>query len=298
VKPVAPQKVRALAVAFLLGLIGGIAAAILRRQLAEGVEDPDAIERSTGIAVSASVPHSAMQTDADRDARGSRADAPLLAQAGPTDLTVESLRSLRTSVQFALVEAPNPIVAVSGPAPGVGKSFVVANIAHLLGEAGKKVVAVDGDLRRGRLHHAFGLDRGRGLSDAIAGEVPVVDVLRETRSPNVRLLSTGTLPPNPAELLGSERCQRLLSELASRFDVVVIDTPPILAVTDGALLGRHAGVNLLVIRSGKQPMREIFHALRQLGRNGVRVSGVVMNDVRLDRGLGRRNAYHYQYQYR
>ncbi|HEY6005546.1 MAG TPA: polysaccharide biosynthesis tyrosine autokinase [Anaeromyxobacter sp.] len=296
VKPIAPQKVRVLAIALFLGLLGGVAAAILRRSLAEGIEDPDALERATGIAVTASVPHSVAQADAERRSTEGAA-MPLLAYAAPTDLTVESLRSLRTSIQFALVEAPNGIVAVGGPAPGVGKSFVVANIAHLLGEAGKQVVVLDADLRRGRLHHAFGQERGRGLSDAIAGEVPVGEVLRDTRSPNVRLLTTGTLPPNPAELLGSERCQRLLQELASRFDVVVVDTPPVLAVTDGALVGRHAGVNLLVIRSGKHPMREIFHALRQFARNGVRVHGIVMNDVRLDRGLGRRNLYHYQYRY-
>jgi tyrosine-protein kinase Etk/Wzc len=113
----------------------------------------------------------------------------------------------------------------------------------------------------------------------------------------VSLLTTGTIPPNPAELLGSERFQRLLADVAGRYDVVLLDTPPVLAVTDGALVARRAGVNLLVIRSGKHPMRELSAALRQLGRNGVRVSGIVMNDVRVDRGLGRRNAYHYQYKY-
>ncbi len=297
VKPIAPHRARVLALALLVGLALGVGGAILRRSLAEGVEDPDALERATGVAVSASVPHSAAHAEAERRARRERTSVPLLARAAPADLSVESLRSLRTGLQFALVEARNAIVTIGGPAPGVGKSFITANLAHLLGEAGKQVLAVDADLRRGRLHRYFDVERGLGLSDAIAGEIAAADALRETGSANVRLLTAGTIPPNPAELLGSERFQRLLAELASRFEIVLVDTPPVLAVTDGALVGRHAGVNLLVVRSGQHPMREIAHALRQLGRNGVRVQGIVMNAVPLERGLGRRNAYHYQYRY-
>ena len=296
-KPVAPRKLAVLALSLLAGLALGVVAAFGRRALEEGVEDPDAIERALGIGVHASVPHSESQQHAEEDGRREHHGTPLLAAADPKDLAVESLRSLRTSLQFALVEAHSPIVAIGGPAPGVGKSFVSANLAHLLGETGKRVLVIDADLRRGRLHQHFGQERGSGLSDAIAGGIPVLEAIRETRSPNVSLLTTGTIPPNPAELLGSERFQRLLAEVASRHDVVVVDTPPVLAVTDAALVARNAGVNLLVVRAGKHPMREIAAAVRQLGRNGVSLHGIVMNDVRLERGLGRRNSYHYQYRY-
>ncbi len=295
--PVSPRKGRLLALALVAGLGLGLLGVFARRAFAEGIEDPEALERATGIAVNASVPHSAVQAEGDRRARRERGASPLLAACEPRELAVESLRSLRTSLQFALVEARNAVVAVGGPAPGVGKSFVSANLAHLLGEAGRRVLAVDADLRRGQLHRYFGEERGVGLSDAIAGEVPLDQAIRRTSSANVSLLGTGTLPPNPAELLGSERFQRLLAELAGRFDVVLVDTPPILAVTDAALVARHAGVNLLVVRAGRHPLREIASSLRQLGRSGVRVQGMVMNGVRLDRGLGRRNAYHYQYRY-
>jgi tyrosine-protein kinase Etk/Wzc len=297
VKPIAPRKLAVLAVSLLLGLAAGVAAAFTRRALDHGVEDPDAVERTFGVAVSASVPHSAAQAVDDHTARRERRPVALLAAVDPKDLAVESLRSLRTSLQFALVEARNAVVAVGGPAPGVGKSFVTANLGHLLGEAGKNVLLVDADLRRGHLHRHFRLERGVGLSDAISGEVSIEEAVRGTSSTNVSILTTGTLPPNPAELLGSERFQRLVADLAGRHDVVLMDTPPVLAVTDAALVARHAGVNLLVLRAGKHPMREIAAALRQYGRNGVRVQGIVMNDVRLDRGLGRRNAYHYQYKY-
>jgi tyrosine-protein kinase Etk/Wzc len=294
--PVSPRKGRTLALALAAGLGLGVLAVFVRRAFAEGVEDPEALERGTGVAVNASVPHSVAQVEADRRTRRERGGTPLLAAAEPKDLAVESLRSLRTSLQFALVESRNAVVAVGGPAPGVGKSFVTANLAHLLGEAGKRVLAVDADLRRGQLHRYFGGERGVGLSDAIAG-VALDEAIRATPSANVSVLTTGTIPPNPAELLGSERFQRLLAELTARYDVVLIDTPPVLAVTDAALVARHAGVNLLVVRAGRHPLREVVAALRALGRSGVRVQGMVMNDVKLDRGLGRRNAYHYQYKY-
>ncbi len=156
---------------------------------------------------------------------------------------------------------------------------------------------MDADLRRGALHRHYGGERHPGLSDVIGGAVPLDEALRETASANVRFVSSGTIPPNPAELLGSDRFRVVLEDLAGRFDLVIVDTPPILAVTDAALVGRHAGVNLLVVRAGAHPLREISAAVRAFARNGVRVQGVVMNGVRLDRGLGRRSAYHYQYRY-
>jgi tyrosine-protein kinase Etk/Wzc len=296
-KPVAPRKAAVLALSLLAGLGLGVAGAFVRRALEQGVEDPEAIERATGIGVHATVPHSTLQRAAEQRARKERRPVPLLAREEPRELAVESLRSLRTSLQFALAEARTPIVAVSGPAPSVGKSFIAANLAHVLGEAGKRVLAIDADLRRGRLHQYFGEERGRGLAEAVAGSATAGEVIRETRSPNVTLLTTGALPPNPSELLASERFERLLADLAARHDVVLVDTSPVLAVTDSALVARRAGVNLLVLRAGRHPPRELAAALRQLGRNGALVHGIVLNDVRLDRGLGRRNAYHYQYRY-
>ena len=292
VKPVAPVRGRILALSLLLGLAGGVGLAFARRSLDQGIEDPDQVERAAGIPVFASVPFS--QTESTRAAGAD--PQRLLAVSEPKDLAVESLRSLRTALQFALVEAGSQVVAVGGPAPGVGKSFVSANLGHLLAEAGKRVVVVDADLRRGTLHKAFGLARGPGLADVIAG-VPLAEALHEAAHPGLSVLTSGSLPPNPAELLASERMARLVGELRARFDVVLLDTPPVLAVTDAALVARHAGVNLLVVRSGQHPLRELVAAVRLLGRNGIRVNGFVMNGVRLDRGLGRRSAYHYQYKY-
>lgn len=294
--PVSPRKPRLLALALLLGLAGGVALAFVRNALLHGVDDPNVLEQLTGVAVYASVLHSDANAERTLAARKSGGSPPLIAAEDPKDLAVESLRGLRTSLQFALFDAPSNVVVLGGPAPAVGKSFVTANLAHLLGDAGKRVIVVDADLRRGHLHEFYSVPRGKGLSDAIAGDVAPRAALIDTPSPRVRLLASGTVPPNPAELLGSERFHAVLEELSREADVVLVDTPPILAVTDAALVGRHAGVNLLVLKASAHPPREIQAALRQLARGGVRVNGLVLNDVHAERGIGR-YSYHYQYKY-
>ncbi|WP_242354730.1 polysaccharide biosynthesis tyrosine autokinase [Anaeromyxobacter sp. SG64] len=296
-KPVAPRKAVVVLLALFLGAAAGVAIAFARRALDQGMEDPEAIERATGLGVHASIPRCEGHAEGERRAIKERRAVPVLAATDPANMTVEALRSLRTSLQFALFEARNPIVTIGGAAPGVGKSFVTVNLAHLLGESGKRVVVVDADLRRGYLHRHLGVPRAPGVSDVLGGQLSLDEALRETGSENVRFLSTGRIPPNPAELLGSERFQRLLAELAGRFDVVLVDTPPILAVTDAALIARHAGVNLLVLKWGAHPLREVVAALRGFGRAGARVHGIVLNSVSVERGLGRGSAYHYQYRY-
>ncbi len=294
-KPVSPRRAQALLLSLFLGLAGGLGLAFARRALDQGVVDPDRLERATGIPIFAHVPYSKLEAGRATETQPPGA-VQLLAAADPRDLAVESLRSLRTALLFALVETGSKVVAVGGPAPGVGKSFVIANLAHLLAESGKRVVIVDCDLRRGTLHRVFGQRRGLGLADVIAG-LPLEEALRPTGQPLLGLLTSGTLPPNPAELLSSERLARLVALLSDRYDLVLLDTPPVLAVTDAVLVAGHAGVNLLVARSGAHPMRELLAAVRQLGRGGIRVNGFVLNAVQLDRGLGRRSAYHYQYKY-
>jgi tyrosine-protein kinase Etk/Wzc len=205
---------------------------------------------------------------------------PVLSVAAPGDPAVEDLRSLRTSVQFALRQARNNVVGVSGLGPGAGKSFVSANLAHLLAAADGRVLLVDADLRRGGLHRQFGLEAQPGLADVLGGATSVDDVLKPTGTPRLDLLPAGTLPPNPAELLAGERLQQLIAELGRRYQVVIVDTPPILSVADSALVGRHAGVNLLVIRAGEHSVDEISYVVKRLARSGVAVRGAILNDLR------------------
>jgi len=296
-KPVAPRGGVTLALALLGGLGAGLGLAFGRKALDRGVSDPDEIERALGLAAYASVPHSARQEALHRKAgRHHPEGRPLLAAIEPADLAVESLRSLRTSLQFSLLEAGNNVVVIGGPSPSVGKSFIAANLGHLLGDAGKRVLLADADLRRGRLHLYFGGAREPGLADAIAGASALADVTRKTSSPNVDFIPTGRIPSNPSELLGSERFRQLVAQMASHYDVVLLDTAPILAVTDGALVARLAGVNMLVLRAGHHPMREVSLALKRFRQNGSTVHGAILNDVRPSMGGAAR--YHYQYEYR
>ncbi len=296
-KPVKPLSSAALALSGLVGLSFGVAGAFARKALSRGVEDPEEIEQESGLSVFAMVPRSERQMRQQAPGRGA-GGAPILAAEDPGDVAVENLRSLRTSLQFALVEARNNVIAVSGPGPGVGKSFVSMNLAHVLASTERRILLVDGDLRRGQLHHAFGEQRGPGLSDLVSGGADVEGAIRSTIYPGLDLLPTGRVPPNPAELLASHRFERLLADLSRRYDLVIVDTPPVLAVTDASLVGRLAGVNLLVLRSGTHPMREINLTVKRLAQSGIRVQGAVLNDVRSDHGRFGRYGRYQRYEYR
>jgi tyrosine-protein kinase Etk/Wzc len=294
-EPVSPKKAPVLALSLFLGLIAGVGAAFARKALDHGVEDPAEIEALTGLSVYANIPHSEREVALTRE-RGSD-KTKLLAVVDPADLAVESLRSLRTALQFALVDARNNVISISGPSPGVGKSFVAANLAVVLASTGKRVLLIDGDLRRGRLHGYLGGKRLGGVSEIVSGQTTFAEAARKTPHENLDFVSTGKLPPNPAELLGSSRFRAFLADVSARYDLVLIDTPPILAVTDAAVIARLSGVNVLALRAGMHPAREIGTAVKHFLDAGVPLHGIVVNDVSL--GHGRYGyAYHYQYAYR
>ena len=296
-RPVRPDPLPALAAALAAGLALGIGLAFLRRALARGLEDPEAVERITGLSVYASIPHSDAQTGLARSQRrGAPGENSLLARHDPSDLAVEAVRSLRTSVAFALAEADNNVVALGGPSPGVGKSFVAANLAQVLAESGSRVLLVDADLRKGRLHELLGGGGDPGLSDMIAAGEALPGAVRPTAQAGLDFLPRGRTAPNPSELLASERFRKVMDWASRSYDVVVVDTAPILAVTDGALVSRLCGVNLLVLRAGRHPVREIGAAMKAYAQGGVRLHAVVLNGARPTSAGG--HGYHYQYSYR
>src|SRR5438067_1971108 len=298
-EPVSPKKALVLALSLFLGLGLGLGGAFTKKALDQGVEDPSEVEAATGLSIFATVPHSEKVAEMSRQ-RSAGAAANFVALAEPNDLAVESLRSLRTALQFALVDASSNIVTMGGPRPSVGKSFLSVNLAHVLATSGKRVLLIDGDLRRGHLHKYVGGQRAGGVSEIVSGQLSISDATRKTAEPNLDFIATGRIPPNPSELVGSPRFQSFLSEVSARYDLVLIDTPPILAVTDPALIGRHAGVNLMALRAGKHPMREIMLALKRFADAGVRIHGLVLNDVNAALGKFSRYAhsYHYQYEYK
>ncbi len=297
-KPVRPKKVFVVAMSFVLGLLIAIAAAIVRKRMQAGVEDPALVEKQLGLPVYATVPLSEKQRELNRRQKKGEKTNLVLATVEPGDLAVESMRSLRTSLHFAQLDAKNNIIMITGPAPGAGKTFVAANLATILASSGKRVLLVDGDMRKGRLHTLFGLPREGGLSELIAGNKELEEVIRSTGVTDLDFVSTGKRPPNPAELLMHERFASFLEEVSQSYDHVVIDTPPVLAVTDAAIIGRLAGATLLVLKDGQHPLREIEQSVKRLKLAGVNLRGAVFNaisKVSARHGYGRYYGYSYRY---
>lgn len=275
-QPVKPMRALIVALAALLGGLLAVTVVFLRQAFYRGVENPETIE-NLGMPVYASLPLSRQQErlKKQRQAEGSR----LLSVAEPAELAIESLRSLRTSLHFAMMEARNNILMITSPTPGVGKSFVCGNLAVIMAQAGKRVLLIDADMRKGYLAKTFGLQPELGLSDALAARAANAQVINDSGIDNLQLIGCGYAAPNPSELLMHDNFNKLLRELAPRYDLVLIDTPPIMAVTDAALVGRQAGTTLLVARFGQSTEKEIETSKRRLEHNGVLVKGAIFNAV-------------------
>lgn len=294
--PAWPKPLLVVAGGTLIGAMFMVAFVLLRQMFKRGVEDPVDIEL-LGLPVYASIPFSAKGHQiATRPRRFRRDGQRLLALRSPTDLAMEALRSLRTSLHFARLEMKNNMLMIAAPSPGVGKTFVCANLAVTIAQAGQTVLLIDADMRRGTLHHAIGVRSEGGLSELISGQIDLEQALRRVPgTDNMTFISRGAIPPNPSELLMHPRFGSLLEELAEIYDVVVIDTPPVLAVTDAAVIGHHVGTCLMVVRWGLNQQREIAMAKQRLEQNGVDVRGAIFNAVQ-KHGSGQYTYSYYDYQ--
>ncbi|CAG4902842.1 polysaccharide biosynthesis tyrosine autokinase [Paraburkholderia saeva] len=219
---------------------------------------------------------------------------PLLVKMSPFDVSVEGLRGLRSALQFGLVDAPNRIVCLTSPAPSDGKSFLCANLATLLSESGRRVLLIDADLRRGRLAQYFGSSPEGGLTELLTGQIDVETAARATGVEGLHFIGAGAYPPNPSEILASSRFVQVITRLEREFDIVLIDTPPLLAVADAAVVANVAGSTILIMRAGVHTERNIDESLKKLRRARARVIGSVMNAMQVKRG-GRYGSYDYAY---
>ncbi len=294
-EPSAPRVSLVLALSLILGVIAGVAFIFVLRALRGAVSDPAEVERVLGIPTYATVPFTPAQKRLFK--RGRERDGQLLAFVDPQNIAVESLRSLRTSLHFAMLDAPNNVLMLTGPEPGLGKSFVSINLGAVLAVSGKRVVVIDGDMRRGHLNEYVNCDRMPGVSDYCAGQADIKAILRRTVVDGLWVVPTGQIPPNPAELLLTDRFVELVNALSQNFDYVVIDTPPILAVTDAAIVGKLAGSTLLVLKAGEHSMAMIQDTATRLQNAGVKVRGTIFNQVgRPGSGYaGYKYGYAYQY---
>lgn len=281
--PVEPRKNLVILLSAALGLLLSagyvLAAGLLRR----GVETPDQLEEH-GIPVYAAIPLSEHQQRMDRlvaimrrRKRHRHEPIPLLAMNDPTDLAVEALRSLRTSLHFATMEASNKVLMISGPSPEVGKSFVTANLAAVLAQVGQKVVVVDADMRKGHLHRYFDNDGQVGLSGWLSGQYQMDQIVGQTKIEGLSFIPRGQVPPNPSELLMHPRFRQLMDALSEQYDLVLVDTPPILAVTDAAIVGQIAGTSLLVARYAVNSVKEVEVSVTRFEQNRIDVKGVILN---------------------
>lgn len=281
--PTKPKRKMIIAFSLLVGLLAGVVAALSKRFMFGGVENAEEIEHSLGIPVCAVVPRSQNQLrlcDAMKRHRGE--SNYVLAARANNDIAIEGIRSLRTALEFGLLDRHSKIIMVAGPSSGVGKSFVSVNLSAVLASAGKSVILIDADMRLGNIHEYLGIESRSGLPDVIAGR-EVEDVVVKNALPGVDVLLRGEVPANPSELLMSEGFREALIRISALYDFVIIDTPPILAVTDAAIIGRYANVALMVVRHGKHSCVEIGDAIKRLTTAGITVRGAVMTDTPSDR---------------
>jgi tyrosine-protein kinase Etk/Wzc len=282
-----------LALALLLGLMAGVAAAIARNSFFGGIRNPSEIEMHTGLSVYSSIPLSGAQRMIDRSIENKAPGLHILALQHSEDPAVESLRSLRTALQFAMLEAPNNRLLISGATPGVGKTFVSVNFAAITAASGKKVLLVDADLRKGRVNQFFSMSRSSGLSELIAGTLSLEKAVRPSVLPNLDVITTGVLPPNPAELLLSDSFSQLLEKLSPSYDLVIIDTAPVLVAADTASVAPLAGSLLLVARAEKTQLGELNESVRRLAHAGCTANGVILNAMDLSRRHAGSSSYKY-----
>ena len=295
-----PKKALIILGSIILGLMLSIVGVLLRSLFNRGIESPQVLEEH-GINVYASIPLSEWQKSRDqvKTVKGTKRykQSQLLAVGNPTDLAIEAIRSLRTSLHFAMMQANNNVLMMTGVSPSIGKTFVCANLAAVVSQTNKRVLLIDCDMRKGYAHELLGTDNVNGLSNVLSSTGDIAACAKPTSVPNFDLVPRGQVPPNPSELLMSERFTQLIAWASKNYDLVLIDTPPILAVTDAAIVGRHAGTTLMVARYAVNTLKEVETSLNRLQQNGIEVKGVILNSI-FRRATGYQDYGYYEYEYK
>ncbi|EPG2017537.1 polysaccharide biosynthesis tyrosine autokinase [Acinetobacter baumannii] len=296
VQPIKPKKLLVLILSVFVGGFIGTLIALLRNMLRTGIKDSGQIENELDLPVYATVPHSPIQESRIKILKKKKS-IPILAVKNSDDIAIESLRSIRTAIHFALANAKNNIIMIAGPSPEVGKSFISTNLATIFAQGDKRVLLIDADMRRGYMHKYFDVDVKPGLSELLSGQADLQKVLHKTQVTNLDVITRGKSPTNPSEILSSNQFKELLEQLQSQYDHIIIDTPPVLAVTDGIIISQYTGVNLIVARYAKSQMKELELTVNRFEQAGVKVNGFILNDIqRASAGYG--YGYNYAYAYK
>ncbi|MEH3478405.1 tyrosine-protein kinase [Enterobacter cloacae] len=302
--PIKPRKALVIVFGILLGLILSVGLVLVRMALRRGINTADQLE-GLGVQVMATLPRSAWlwkKTNLRRKrAFGTRwkhriTDVPFLPVDRPADIFVEAVRGLRTSLHFTLQDAANRIVMISGPTQDCGKTLVSTSLAAIEAQAGLRVLFIDADMREGYVHNVFGLTNHTGLSGVLDGKCECQEAIQRYEKGNIDVLTCGPVPLRPSELLMSERFRAVMTWANEQYDLVILDTPPVLAVTDASVAAPVAATSLLVARFAKTSLKEMENSIKRLQQTGAYINGTVLNDVVKSAALYYRAGYgHYEY---
>jgi capsular exopolysaccharide synthesis family protein len=269
-------------VAIVVGLMFGVGAAMFLEYLDDTIQTADDAEQVAQLPTLGIIPW-----------LRSHSDARLITLADPRSPASESYRTLRTNIKFLSADSPLRTLTITSAGPEEGKSTTIANLGVSFSQTGKKVLIVDTDMRKPTVHTIFGLRSDIGLTSVLAGDMPIDDAIQNTEAESLQILTCGPIPPNPAELLESNRFQALIEELKERYDVVLFDAPPIIAVTDASILAAKLDGLILLLGVNKVSRKAAKHALQLLSRAKVKVWGMVVRGVRPDN-----DGYYYAYYHR
>ena len=293
--PIRPRKVVTLPIGALIGLLAGLGLALLRQRLDSSIKTPGDVEQLLGVTFLGLLPHS----EEKESRRGRRQRGPsseeaveLIVHDRPLSGVAEAARSVRTNLMFMNPDRPYKRLLVTSAAPGEGKTTVACSIAIAFAQGGQRVCIIDCDLRRPRLHRIFHRAGESGITSVLVGDATIDEVIKPTAINNLWSVPAGHLPPNPADLLHSDRFKRVLDDLSERFDRVIIDSPPVVAVTDSAIVSTLVDGTVFVVRGFQTPRNLAAQGLRSLRDVDAKVIGVVLNAVNLNS-----NEYNYYYHY-
>lgn len=286
--PVKPRKQRNILMSVLFGLAGGLGLAFFLEYLDNTIKDPEDIKRYLNIPYLGPVP-----VIVPNDNQGEDVPPEMVVLNSPKSTASEAYRGIRTNILFSSAESEPQVIMVTSSGPQEGKTITSSNLAITMAQSGNKVVLLDCDMRRPRVNKLFGISRNRGMTNLLVEKTDLKLTVFNTSVPNLHVIPSGPIPPNPSEILGSKRMEELIEVLRKNFTRIIIDTPPITAVTDAALLGKLSDGVVLVVRANRTVRDMAKTGLEQLTAVGAKLLGVVLNGV----GMGRGSYYYYQYYY-
>lgn len=316
---IAPNKLQIMMLAALVGTMLGVIMVLLKNLMRNVVKDPEHLEASTGIPVIATIPRSPLLS---RLSKKKKAHARMLAHVDHSSLSYEAIKSLRTNLIFGMptgtiTEQPAQVILITGESPGVGKSFITANLSEVFAQLDKKVLIIDGDMRLGELHQMFNKSAEDGLADYLlqdketvfvndeqptsvqidkaASVLTIKSIIHPTGMAQIDFIPRGRQSANPTSLLIGESFRQLLAALKTRYDYIVIDSPPILAASDAMVIAQQADKVLIVTKFNQSVEGQLVYAIKQMNKANVKVDGIVLNDVQ--QGLMDKYSYHYHYAY-